>query len=227
MSISGRRMLDANFRRHLPDRKDAAILDIGCGFGDFLEYVQAEGYANLAGVELDAERADAARRRTGVAVEVITDLGQFLAARVRRYDLIVLKSVIAHLPRDKVVAYLHAMRDALSEDGRLVVETFNASRWTGPYLLYNDPTHLWAYTEYSLREVLEAAGFHVLEVTGEVVPGTGLRQGAWRALARAWTGVLRLIYFLERGRDRNPTILGKYLIAVCRHEPSRPRRSAV
>jgi SAM-dependent methyltransferase len=219
MSLNGTDAFDRNFAPHLPEDKHAAIVDVGCGSGDFLAYLEARGHTNLRGVEIDRQRAEASRSRTGAVVDHAHDLTAYLAALPGPARLITLKSVIAHFPRERAVGYLRSMRDALEPGGTLIVETFNASRVTGPYLLFNDITHQWAYTEFSLREILEAAGFEVLSLSGERLGAPRLSTLLFQAAQRTWGGVLKAIYLVERGRGRNPAIMTKYLVAVCR----RPR----
>lgn len=218
MSLSGRGAWDANFGPHLPADKAAPILDVGCGLGDFLEYLEQDGYRNLRGVEIDPARVEAARLKTRAAIDHSDDLESYLRALSTPFTLITLKSVIAHFPRPLVVAYLRAMRDALSPDGTLVVETFNVSRWTGPYVLYNDVTHQWAYTEYSLQQVLELAGLRVVSLHGETLPHGRLSTRVFHFAQAVWIRLLRAMYLVERGIGRNPTILTKYLVAVCKKD---------
>jgi SAM-dependent methyltransferase len=215
MSLSGADAWRLNFGPHLPVDKQAPILDIGCGFGDFLAHLEQQGYSNLRGVEIDPARVEASRRQTRAAIDETQDLEAYLRRLPDRFALITLKSVIAHFPREAAVANLRAMRDILAPGGLLIVETFNASRWTGPYVLYNDITHCWAYTEYSLRQILETAGFTVLELGGERLPARRLSTRVLRALQWLWATVLKAVYVVERGVGRNPTILAKYLVAVC------------
>ncbi|MES1255407.1 MAG: class I SAM-dependent methyltransferase [Acidobacteriota bacterium] len=213
--MSGTDVWRLNFGPHLPADKQMPILDIGCGFGDFLAYLEQQGYSNLRGVEIDPVRAEASRRQTRAAIDETQDLEPYLRRLTDRYALITLKSVIAHFPREAAGANLRAMRDILAPGGILIVETFNASRWTGPYVLYNDITHCWAYTEYSLRQIVETAGFKVLELGGERLPARRLSARVLRALQWIWATVLKAVYVVERGIGRNPTILTKYLVAVC------------
>lgn len=44
-------------------KKDANILDIGCGYGYFLDYMKARGYKNLTGITLSETNAKLARDR--------------------------------------------------------------------------------------------------------------------------------------------------------------------
>jgi SAM-dependent methyltransferase len=218
VSLSGAEVWELNFRRHLPADKRAPILDVGCGFGEFLAYLERDGYQNLRGVEIDPERAAASRQKTRAAIEEPEDLAEYLRGAGDQFALITLKSVIAHFPRERAVPYLRAMRDALAPNGKLIVETFNASRWTGPYVLYNDVTHCWAYTEYSLRQILEMAGLRVIELDGEKLPAHRWSTRVLRLAQWIWEGIIACIYVVERGVGRNPTILTKYLVAVCERD---------
>src|SRR5439155_26972464 len=46
----------------LPADKQARILDLGCGYGEFLCFLQKEGYQNAAGIDLNRRQLDAAER---------------------------------------------------------------------------------------------------------------------------------------------------------------------
>lgn len=218
MSLNGRGAYELNYRRHLPADKQAPLLDIGCGSGEFLAYLEQLGYHNLRGVDINPACVDASRRRTHAVIEHSPDLEAYLRGVRDTFALITLKSVIAHFPRNRAVAYLRAMRDALAPTGTLVVETFNASRWTGPYVLFNDLTHEWAYTEYTLKDILESAGFRVMELEGEQLPIRRLSTLLFHGTQWVWSNVLRSVYLVERGIGRNPRVLTKYLVAVCKKD---------
>jgi SAM-dependent methyltransferase len=215
VSLNGREVYELNYRRHIPAEPQAPILDIGCGHGEFLEYLERNGCQNLRGVEIDPARVEESRGRSRAVVEHVTDLEAYLRGPVGPFALITLKSVIAHFPIDRAPAYLKAMADQLAPGGTLVVETFNASRWTGPFVFANDITHRWAYTEYSLRQILESSGLRVVDLAGDKRPTSRASALAFYLVQEAWSAVLRAIYFIERGIGRNPTILSKYLVAVC------------
>jgi SAM-dependent methyltransferase len=56
------------FLRLLGDERQASILDLGCGYGDFLRFLREQGYCGpYIGYDLASEMIDAARRLYGEA----------------------------------------------------------------------------------------------------------------------------------------------------------------
>ena len=43
--------------------KDAMVLDVGCGYGAFMNLMRTRGYTNVTGITLSKEDLDACRRR--------------------------------------------------------------------------------------------------------------------------------------------------------------------
>lgn len=44
-----------NYLKHLPESKESKILDIGCGMGHFLYFLEKEGYKNYLGIDISKE----------------------------------------------------------------------------------------------------------------------------------------------------------------------------
>ncbi len=206
--------LNANYSGLLPLIKNAAILDIGCGMGQFVAYLRKNGYTNVTGIDVGREAIDYCKA-AGIDNVFKTDSTvDFLAKNPAKFDFIILKSVIAHLPREELVATLSAMRNSLRDGGKLVIETFNASTWTGVFMRYNDFTHRNAFTENSLKAVLLMAGFKKVEIKPNRYAITKLGQIISFLARKLWQGILRCIYIAERGVGSNPRLLSKLLIAV-------------
>ncbi|MDP3732561.1 MAG: class I SAM-dependent methyltransferase [Candidatus Omnitrophota bacterium] len=206
--------LELNYAEFLPLDKEAGILDIGCGMGQFIAYLRKNGYRSVSGIDVGQEAVDYCRKKGIDNVLKIDSLADFLSKNIEKFDLIILKSVIAHLPRRELISILSAARSSLKHGGRLVVETFNASVWTGVFMRYNDFTHRNAFTENSLRQVLLLAGFTEIEIS----PNRYLIKKPSQIIAflvrKIWQMVLSYIYIAERGTGSNPHILSKLLIAV-------------
>src|SRR5437016_493267 len=53
--------LNHYYGRHLPTDKNARILDIGCGDGNSVYWLQQSGYKNAGGIDLSAEQIEKGR----------------------------------------------------------------------------------------------------------------------------------------------------------------------
>lgn len=206
--------LKVNYSGLLPLNKNAAILDMGCGMGQFVRYLRKNGYTNVVGVDIGREAIDYCKVAGIDNVFKIDSPIDFLTGNTVKFDFIILKSVIAHLPRQELISILSVMRNSLKEGGKLVVETFNASSWTGSFMRYNDFTHRNAFTENSLKAVLLMAGFTKVKISPNRYAIRKPGQIIAFLLRMAWQVILKCIYIAERGIGSNPRILSKLLIAV-------------
>lgn len=153
------------FGRLLPQDRDARILEVGCGYGAFLSYLQAEGYRNVEGVDISPEQAEAARR-LGLSNVVCADAIAFLQEHPETYDCVVAIDFIDHIPKGQVLDVLKAIYSGLRPAGVLILQAVNAG---GPFagrLRYADFTHEFALTPVSARQVPEAVGFGDVRIFG-------------------------------------------------------------
>ncbi|NQS89514.1 class I SAM-dependent methyltransferase, partial [Patescibacteria group bacterium] len=49
---------EAKFGEFIPQDKNSRILDIGCGCGHFLYYLQKNGYTNFYGIDVSSQQVD-------------------------------------------------------------------------------------------------------------------------------------------------------------------------
>lgn len=188
-------------------------LDYGAGLGAGVDYLRASGFGE---VEAFDTRPELAGPGHADAVHVSDAPLEWLAGQKGRYDLILAKDVVEHLAHEETLPTVEALLAALAPGGRLVVSVPHAVSFTGVYLRYGDFTHRTAFTESSLRYVLEASGGRSVRFFG---PNFGFRLSpktiAYRALKGAWFGVLRGIYYLENpSRDAIPSHFHPRLVAT-------------
>jgi SAM-dependent methyltransferase len=143
----------------------ARVLDIGCGFGEFLEPVDSSWLR--FGVEVSPFAAESAARLAGVQVAV----GSADALPLNGpFDLVTLWDVLEHLPG--AGRCLREIRRILAPDGLLVFSTpdFSSSlaRLMGrSWYLLAPPTHLKFFSRQGLRCLLKANGFTPLRIESE------------------------------------------------------------
>ncbi len=139
------------------------VLDIGCGQGTFLEWLQREGW-ECQGTELTAESASRASRR-GIPVSVgpLTE-DQF---RPLSFDLITLWQVLEHLP-DPMKTLKTATR-FLKKGGILAISTPNidslqAEVGKDHWFHLDPPRHLYLYSPRTLGRMMGVLGLGLEEL---------------------------------------------------------------
>lgn len=136
------------------------VLDVGSGFGFFLEALASDGHRPF-GIELSPYAAACARVRTP-GRQVAGSAERPLPFADRSFDAVTLLDVIEHV-EDHVGALRECAR-VLRPGGRVLLVTLN--RWSAARPLlgkrwswYQDPTHVHMFSIGSLRRALDAAGF--------------------------------------------------------------------
>ena len=175
-------------RRYLPllpiDRK-AAILDIGCGCGEFIYFLQREGFQNARGVDLDSRQV-LQGQSLGVRNLEAGHAEDVLQRSVESFDSIVAIDVLEHIPKAKIIEVLGLIRQALRVGGKLICQVPNLAAFYQP-LFYMDFTHETPFTGSSLKQALQMAGFSNIHVypAGPLTHGlkSSLRAVLWRSLS--------------------------------------------
>jgi cyclopropane fatty-acyl-phospholipid synthase-like methyltransferase len=210
------RAADEGYRFYLPwlpaDR-GARILDLGCGGGEFLAFLDGQGYRAASGVDFSAEQVERCRARGLERVEVVRDTRAFLRGRGRVFERVVMNDVLEHVPKAECIALLEDIRASLVEGGSCIIKVPNASSAFGLVARYLDFTHEVAFTETSLKQVLVAAGFHDVVVAGlPIALKLHPKRLAWWLANRLYQAAHRAVYVAAVGSDA-PTILTKLIAA--------------
>jgi len=152
-----------NYRRHLPADKNARILDVGCGMGQFLEFLRAEGYANCAGIDRGDEAVQYGLARH-LAVEK-ADALEHLSRHRDSYDAIVLNDLVEHFTKPELFDLIGACHDALRAGGVILIKTVNAANpILGAHSLAIDLSHECLLSEESLAQLLNVFSFRDVRV---------------------------------------------------------------
>jgi 2-polyprenyl-3-methyl-5-hydroxy-6-metoxy-1,4-benzoquinol methylase len=193
----------AKFSRWLPDDLESVILDIGCGAGTFLGYLNEKGYRNISGLDISPERVSLARKSLPEVEFQQGNLFDFLADKMKAYDCIVALDVIEHLEKERVLEFLDAAYRSLRPGGGLILQTPNAASPWSMETRYGDFTHDCCFTPGSLRQLLVMAGFSeiVFQEAGPSPQGiiSFVRFVLWKAVSFCF----RLYDLVETGRIRS------------------------
>ncbi|MEZ5031452.1 MAG: class I SAM-dependent methyltransferase [Saprospiraceae bacterium] len=159
--------------------KDTRILDIGCGDGNFVYYLQQKGYADVKGIDLSEEQI-ALGQGLGITGLELASLAAYLPGREAQYDCIIAKDVIEHLTRQQAFDALRLISVALKPGGSFIMQVPNGQGLFYTSIFYGDYTHEMAYTVQSVRQLFLNTGFSKVECF-PVNPFPGSWKGKVRA----------------------------------------------
>ncbi len=145
-----------------PAKKDARILELGCGMGRFLLMLQHVGYSILTGVDIDKTLVGIAKR-TGLDIR-LSDVVEWLENNEDKFDMIYFFDLLEHIDNERQLHFLRLVNAHLFDDGMVALMVPNALAPCAMYQRYIDFTHRVSYTETSLRFILANAGFNYVDV---------------------------------------------------------------
>jgi SAM-dependent methyltransferase len=178
----------------LRPRPDSRILEVGCGGGALLSFLEGKGHAAV-GVDISEEAVRLASQLAPASRVLAADAGR-LPFEDGSFDRLISHHLVEHL--DDLPAALQDWRRVLAPQAIVAVCTPN--RLYPSPRIFDDPSHVHIYDRSELVDVMERAGFRV-ENSMTVFPHL------WRDRISVAVGVpmhavfSRLPHFRERGRS--------------------------
>jgi 2-polyprenyl-3-methyl-5-hydroxy-6-metoxy-1,4-benzoquinol methylase len=146
------------------------ILDVGCGTGTLGERLRQEHERTVVGITYSQREAELASRQ--LSDVICADLNGFDFSSLGKFDCVIMSHIIEHLysPEDA----LDRVKHALEPSGVIIVAIPNVLWWRQriQFLLGKwryqeggilDRTHYRFFDYISSREILEGAGYTILE----------------------------------------------------------------
>lgn len=204
---------DANYRGYFPPADGVSVLDIGVGRGEMLSCMKRWGYKYL-GVDISPSTVRFCRSRE-LECELTEDTIAWLNERPQAFDVVTCLDVLEHVPRDRTIDFLAAIKGAMAPGGLAIIQVPNLQSPFGYLHHFNDVTHVVGFVEHSLSQVLIAAGFKLFEFHGfEEVLGSSFKTKIRRALRALYRQAVRFARNINA--NPNPKILDPVLYAVVR-----------
>lgn len=103
--------------------KDAAILELGCGYGRVLKHLYEQGYHNLTGIDFSEKLIERAK---GILPQVQYIVGDIRTELIpQKFDVILICGVLEYISEDEQrKSMVDAVSACLKEGGKLYLETF-------------------------------------------------------------------------------------------------------
>lgn len=157
------------FRNHRANKiiklskKEGRILDIGCGNGQFLDWVKVNSNCEIFGTEMEGSSAQRASKVSGINLK-IGELSEKDYPR-RYFDVITMFHVFEHLKNPK--DYLDIIDQVLKEDGHFVASFPNIDSWQarffkGKWLHLDPPRHLFFFKAKDLKHLMKERGYELV-----------------------------------------------------------------
>lgn len=140
--------------------EESNVLDIGCGNGRFLGYLQKCGNYNLYGAELEGQAAERARKISGLNISTGSILDQGFAAG--QFDAITMFHVFEHLSDPRQM--LEEVTRILNHNGTLVmsfpnIHSMQSRMFKGRWFHLDPPRHLFFFGHRDFIKMMSKYGF--------------------------------------------------------------------
>lgn len=156
------------FSDFLPKNKFIKILDVGCGDGGFVLWLQEKGYSNTIGIDISTEMINLSKSMN-IKSTFQDNMFDHLRINKNKYDLIFCRDVLEHLPKEEVVEILRLFNESLKASGDVIIQVPNGYSPNYGKIFYSDFTHETLFSESALNQITQVAGFNSLYIK-EVTP---------------------------------------------------------
>ncbi len=146
------------YGKFLPKDKSAKILDVGCGNGSIVYWLQNRGCEFAEGIDINREKIDAAVN-LGVKNLHHGDAMSFLRDKNGHYDVIFFLDVIPYLNQEEVRELMTKIYESLKSGGVFIVKSANSESPMAGNLEYGRFGKQLHVTETNLKNMLGVIGF--------------------------------------------------------------------
>ena len=145
--------------KSLVDKKNANILDIGCGTGSFLEFLN-KGLWNTTGIEPSTVARKLALEKGVKCFSNSEELEN------KSFDIITMWHVLEHVPDFN--KQFNEFKKLLNTNGHVVIavpnfESYDAKFYNEHWAAFDVPRHLWHFSESAISKIAEAHNFKLKE----------------------------------------------------------------
>jgi len=176
------------------------VVDLGCGQGELVRLLEADGF-DAEGIDISPEQV-ALAQAAGVTRVREGDFRAVLAAHPAHYAAITATDLLEHLTKPEVLQTFDDVAAALAPGGVFVGRVPNAVSPLGGHIRAGDFTHQTSFTDRSIRQLAAAAGLEAVVTCSCPPVAHGLASAArvilWQVVSAGYrialaaeTGVLR------------------------------------
>jgi 2-polyprenyl-3-methyl-5-hydroxy-6-metoxy-1,4-benzoquinol methylase len=193
-----------DIRPLLPGQTDGPVIDIGCGQGQLVNLLLADGY-DARGVDISVEQV-AIAHAAGLACVRHGHYRDVLAERRGQLAGVTATDLLEHLTKDEVLDTFDCVAAALAPGGVFVARVPNAVSPFGGHIRYGDFTHESWFTARSVRQLAAAARFSSVSVQSCPPVAHGLMSTARVVAWKPISGLFKVALAAETGALRGHVV---------------------
>lgn len=198
---SNRAYVERTIEKHLCGRDTSSrIVDLGCGQGGWIYFLNKHGYNNVAGVDISAEQVEFAHNM-GISEVFHGDLDSFID-RQSGVDVVFLMDILEHFPIDESDRLLRKIAKILNPGAKLIIHVPNGEGLFGQRIRYGDLTHETCFTPKSIHQLLSPIGYGSIRCYEDRPIVHGIKSAIRRLIWDIGTLFPRLLLLAETGSFR-------------------------
>jgi len=139
------------------NNKDCAVLEIGAGLGEFIEYCNDRKVTQIDVIDNDKSVLEHIKKLYSVKNIHLTDNLLHIENKLGQYDIVMMTQVLEHVPKKEHISLLKILYERLKEKGVIIITVPNIGNPLAIFERYYDYTHEIAFTENSLFQMVDMA----------------------------------------------------------------------
>jgi len=209
------RQFDLNYKKYFNKCVASRVIDIGVGRGEMLSCMK-QWADNYHGIDISPSTVDFCKK-LDLSCELVDDTEFWLKNHQNQFDIITCLDVLEHIPKERLIQFVEAIRNSLIKDGLAIFQVPNLQSPFGYLHHFNDITHISGFVEHSLNQVLLSARFNKMSYYGfeelyEKTPKIILKK----ILRYFYRKIIRFLRTINA--NPNPKILDPVFFAVVYRE---------
>ena len=149
----------------LLNKDNVSVLEIGPGFGEFIEYCSDKGIKKIDIVERDKSVITFLKKTYKIRNIFLNHDIWEIDGKLDMYDVIMMTQVLEHISQKDHINVLQTLYKHLNINGILIITVPNIGNPLAIFERYYDYTHQTAFTEHSLEQMIDFADLRKAKIT--------------------------------------------------------------
>lgn len=149
---------------HLKKQKQISFLDIGCGFGQTLKYLdKVKSFSEVEGIEMNQSLIKDINKKCKKSVAILVkDIEEFLENNTKKYDIIFMSHVLEHFVSPDVI--LKKLKNKINANGIVYIEVPNCGNKSILKSSLSLKEHFFHFTQRSIETLFsKKLKFRIIE----------------------------------------------------------------